>query len=124
MVWTAGVLAVTGFGVLAGGAGASVPASPAGQHVTTGSKWTLEVGSDCLVQTFGAGHTWTADKYGDGGKYSGGAATIKEVWTTGEDAPSIFKGTYSSAAKGYTGKFRSVGGSAKAKLVKGAVGAC
>ena len=119
-------LMATGLGVLAGApAGASAPASPAGQHVRAGSHWTFAIpGEDCELQTFGAGKTWTADLGGDGGKYSGGAATIKEVWTTGGDNPAIFKGTYESSAKEYKGKFKNLDGSFKAILVKGDVDGC
>jgi len=125
IVLTAGLMAVTGLGLVGGvPAGASTRTSPAAQHVKVGSRWTLGLTGDCEVQTFAAGGTWTADRFGDGDWYSGGAATIKEGWTTGQDAPALFKGTYSSAVAGYTGKFGAVGGSIKAELVKGVVGGC
>jgi hypothetical protein len=126
MVWVMSLLMTAGVGVLAGApAGASAPARSAGQHVKTGSKWTFAIiGEDCELQTFGAGKTWTADLAGDSGRYSGGASTIKEVWTTGGDSPAVFKGTYASSAKEYKGKFKDLDGSFKAVLVKGDVDGC
>jgi hypothetical protein len=126
MVWGVSLLLAAGVGVLAGApAGAAAQASSVGQHVKTGSTWTFAIiGEDCELQTFGAGKTWTADLGGDGGRYSGGAATIKEQWTTGGDNPAVFKGTYESSAKEYKGKFKNLDGSFKAVLVKGDVDGC
>lgn len=101
-------------------ASTSSPMVPKAGHV-----WTLEVkGGICEVQTFAA-TTWTADKYGDAGKYSVVGKYVVETWTAGTEVGDIFFGKVSiSDSQKYPGLFRTATTLTKAHLVKGAVSGC
>lgn len=123
-------MAVAGLGILvaSGGFGNAAGAST-GQivnHVKAGQQWTIEEHqlsgtgwAYCEILTFGAGNTYTTDKFGDSGTYTGGGATITITGTLGTQS-STFTGTLSAGRKHYSGTWSYPNVNARAHLVKGA----
>jgi hypothetical protein len=71
----------------AGSASAAVPAREV-QHIKPGSKWTFAhaasiEGVYCEVDTFAANHTFTDDRSGESGAWSGNGKRIVMTWTSG-----------------------------------------
>ena len=80
-------------------------AAPMTKIVQVGSTWTDEVvGQGCAVETIGQSHTFT-DDIGGGGTYTGGAAKVHFKLTSGADARSAFKGTWSASQNEYVGNW-------------------
>lgn len=97
-------------------------ATPAVQHIKPGGVWTNETnGAGCAIDTFGPGHTWTADLYGDSGTYTGGRNNVTLTYTAGNDAPATFSGTFSKSKKEYSGSYGGKGAGFTGQLVKGRV---
>jgi hypothetical protein len=108
-----GLAMATSFGLagagLAGSGTASASAPPL--KVKPHSQWTLEdhgvehTGS-CEVDTMRSNGTFTSDRFGDSGSWSGGGATITITWTAGQDHGVVFAGTFTSTpVKEYRGSF-------------------
>jgi hypothetical protein len=75
-------------------------------HIKLGGVWTISSPTNafnCDVHTFGAGHTFTVDRFGDAGTYTGGKKKLVETYTAGGDAGSTFKGTWSKTHHDYQG---------------------
>jgi hypothetical protein len=84
--------------------------------------WTIAVeGGSCEVQTFASGHTWTSDRFGDAGTYTGGFHGLTEHFTTGNDVGAVFKATWSKARHDYKGTYMDASARTfPATLIKGA----
>ena len=108
---------------LAATAVARPPGPLAAAHVKSGGRWTAEADDNgCQIQTFGPGHTFTGDDFGDAGTYTGGGRKITTTDTTGNDTSLVFSGSYAKAKKQYTGTFNGRDSiTATGQLVKGAV---
>lgn len=104
--------------------GSSGMAQAAGRrHIRPGGVWTLTVGGGgCEVQTFGSGHTWVSDRFGDAGTYTGGLGKITETFSmTSGDAGAVFKGPWEKSDLDYKGTITfSDASTASATLTKGA----
>jgi hypothetical protein len=121
-VLAAGLAMTTSVGLVGAGAAS---ASTQVQRLTPGSEWTLEdTGFVCEVDTFSAGHTFTSDRYGDSGTWSGGRKTIKMTWTSGSDTGLTFSGTFTKTP--FKDYFGPLGGtrSGTGRLAKGPIAAC
>ena len=103
------------------GAGAASAASPV-LHVQDGSKWTIIVfgtPARCEVETFASNFTFTSNRAGDAGRWSGGGSTIAMKWKQGRDTGLTFSGVWAREFKEYAGHF---GGTGRGKevMTKGA----
>ena len=116
----AGITIATIFGL--GGIGTAAAVSPA-LKIEPGAKWTLEVGGGgCVVDTFHSNGTFTGDKYGDSGTWTGGGRTIDVKVTAGGDDDLVFKGTFTrTPVIEYTGRIRVYLPEGTGRLVKGVV---
>jgi hypothetical protein len=101
----------------------AVPGMTIAGKVKVGQMWTLTV-VNCEVQTFAAGHTWTADLGSDAGTYKGGGKKITEAFTAGIDEGGTFKGKFAKSVGGYSGTYTFDGSNYSATLVKGATSGC
>jgi hypothetical protein len=113
-------LAMTACAGLAGAAPASA-VSPA-LKIKPGSQWhDASASTSCdEVITFAANNTFTADKAGDAGTWSGGGTTLTMRWTAGGSTGVVFKGTFTTTPDvEYLGKFSLGGTHESGELVKG-----
>jgi hypothetical protein len=102
--------------------------APTSPGTTVGSEWTQTnlLNDGCEVQTFEAGHKWTANGLGDAGTYTGGGKTVKEVWTTGVDDGQVISVRWNTGLDEYTGTGTGgyTGGTWKTTLKPGAESGC
>ncbi len=118
----AGGLAIAAaLGLVGAGSASAAPAL----KIKNGAEWTIEVNNaECEVQTFSSNGTWTSDRNGDAGTWSGGGETIHIKWITGLEDGLTFKGTYTKTpTKEYSGKFGGMahGAGVTGQEVKGVV---
>jgi hypothetical protein len=100
-------------------------ASPA-LHIKPGSLWMIKSErGGCENETFEADHTFSADRYGDSGTWSGSGATVSMRWTAGTDTGVTFGGTFTTTpVRNYVGFLHSMTARAHAHLIKGSVPGC
>jgi len=103
----------------------SSPSHSGREHLVPGSDWTIEIdharADACEIETIGAGHDFTTDRFGDSGTYKGGRLTVTEKWTAGASKGLVFKGTWSRPAKRFRGPFSGYLTGYTGQLVEGAV---
>ncbi len=111
-------------GLLGGGAAAA--ASPRFRF-KAGAEWTLQAPAlgFCEIETFASNITFTADLYGDSGRFIKKANWVDLFWYQGANTGGFFNGTYKrTPVSEYKGTFSIGTETFRAKLVKGAEAGC